>query len=161
VYDLVYVLKMAENFDMDSSFSSGLDTNFNSKVLQVLLSKGEIPTSRIEQHYSQPGNEMEKTLSELAETNNDDDLLYSPSVMQSSVCVANCKNKCRGKCAQCGKENTFRRYLSKPRKEIKSSMDPDSFSAIPHEYLFAVGRHTAEKTMHTFHRFRCEAFYYK
>jgi hypothetical protein len=96
VYDLVYLLKMAENFDMDSSFSSGLDTNFNSKVLPVLLSKGEISTSRIEQHYSQPGNEMEKTLSELAETNNDDDLLYPPSVMQSSVCVANCKNKCRG-----------------------------------------------------------------
>jgi hypothetical protein len=124
----------------------------------VLLSKGEVATSRIEQHSSQPGNEMEKTLSELVETYNDDDLLYPPSVMECSVCVANCKNKCRGKFAQCGKENTFRRYLSKPRKEIKSSMGMD---AIPHEYLFAVGRHTAGKTMHTFHRFRCEAFYYK
>jgi hypothetical protein len=152
---------MAENFDVDSSFSSWLDTYFNSKLLPVLLSKGEVATSRIEQHYSQPGNEMEKTLSELVETNNDDDLLYPPSVMECSVCVANCKNKCRGKFAQCGKENTFRRYLSKPRKEIKFSMDPDTFSAIPCEYLFVVGRHTGGKTMHTFHRFRCEAFYYK
>jgi hypothetical protein len=152
---------MAENFDVDSSFSSWLDTYFNSKLLPVLLSKGEVATSRIEQHYSQPGNEMEKTLSELVETNNDDDLLYPPSIMECSVSVANCKNKYRGKCAQCGKENNFRRYLSKPRKEIKFSMDPDTFSAIPHEYLFAVGRHTGGKTMHTFHRFRCEAFYYK
>jgi hypothetical protein len=62
----------------------------------VLLSKGEVATSRIEQHSSQPGNEMEKTLSELVETNNDNDLLYPPSVMECSVCVANCKNKCRG-----------------------------------------------------------------
>ncbi|EFX75612.1 hypothetical protein DAPPUDRAFT_323212 [Daphnia pulex] len=103
---------MAENFDVDSS---------------------EVATSRIEQHSSQPGNEMEKTLSELEETNNDDDLLYPPSVMECSVCVANCKNKCRGKCAQCGKENTFRRYLSKQKKEIKFSMNLDTFSAIPHE----------------------------
>jgi hypothetical protein len=51
----------------------------------VLLSKGEVATSRIEQHSSQPGNEMEKTLSELVETNNDDDLLYPPSVMECSV----------------------------------------------------------------------------
>ncbi len=61
---------MAENFDVDSSFSSWLDTYFNSKLLPVLLSKGEVATSRIKQHYSQPGNEMEKTLSELVETNN-------------------------------------------------------------------------------------------
>lgn len=59
----------------------------------------------MEQHYSQQENKMRKTLIELVESKNNLELLYPPSVMKCSVCLANCKNKFSGKCTVCGREN--------------------------------------------------------
>lgn len=77
----------------------------------------------MEQHYSLPENKMRKTLIELVESKNNLDLLYPPSVMECSVCLENCKNNFSGKCTVCGRENSIRRSLSEPSKEIKFSMD--------------------------------------
>jgi hypothetical protein len=68
--------------------------------------------------------------------------------MECSVCLANCKNNFSGKCAVCGRGNSIRRSLSEPSKEIKFSMDLVwnlTFSVVPHEYLFVVGRYTGGK----------------
>jgi hypothetical protein len=60
-----------------------------------------------------------------------------------------------GKCPLCSAGIT-RRHLTKPKEKIKFNLDPDTFSLIPNEYLFVVGRHTGGKTMDTSHRLRFE-----
>ncbi len=151
----LYMPKLAVN--LNSSFESWLDNN--SIVLPILISRGEVATSLIE-HHSLPDHQFKKTLFEIVESKNGFNLLYPPSVIECAVCLANSMNKSCGKCPLCGAGIT-RRHLTKPKEKIKFNLDPDTFSLIPHEYFFVVGRHTGGKTMDTSHRLRCEASYYK
>jgi Zn-finger nucleic acid-binding protein len=153
---------MAVNLDDNECFTNfvtWLDNNSSSIIIPQMLSKGEVATSLIEQHYSLQQNQSKKKLLEQVASKTNFDLMYPPSVMTCSLCFANCTNIYIGKCPKCGGK-TIRKHLEKPMKEIKfSNMDP--ISVIPHEYLFVVGRHTKGKTLDTFHRFRAERFYYK